>query len=906
MVLPFILILTKSTMDKMNEYGKSSSTSTSTGPTNEELIKAEKLRRRQEKIAQWKLKKEQEEKKNQNPETKTPSPTIEEKNEDNVKLLRQKKIEEWKKRKQLEGKIEKEQVPVKAGIKIKAFISKKNSPVGIKKQSKRPSIFGDDDEGPTRKKVMKFGLLDQEIKSEAEQNTKKIGDDKEEDALDIYLKELEERELQENLFAIPTISKLDEGSDPEGGDDEADVDKDDVNQLISSRMEKLQQREKILATIDHDKISYKPFRKQFYKESSELSNLSPEEVDTIRLLLDGIKVRGVDCPKPIQKWSQLGLPTSIMEVISDKLQYEEPSTIQCQALPAIMSGRDVIGVAKTGSGKTLSFVLPMIRHIQGQLPEDRENDNPNDGTLNGPVGLIMTPTRELSLQIYKEITNFSKKLNLRVSCCYGGSPIQSQIADLKRGVDIVVGTPGRIIDLLAANGGRVTNLSRVTYLVLDEADRMFDMGFEPQVMKVFGQVRPDRQTVLFSATFPRKMELLAKRLLDSPVEVIVGGRSVVAPEITQKVELFEESEEEEFTGKLQRLLAILQKYTADESASKILIFVEKQTSADDLLVKLLKNGFPCLAIHGGKDQMDRKHSIKEFAFGAVNILIATSIAARGLDVKGLNLVINYDSPSHMEDYVHRVGRTGRAGMHGTAITFIFANQERPIADLVKAMRLSQIPDTEIPSRLIEISNKFMEKVKSGKEKFSFGFGGHGLDKLQEVRDSKQNLERKSYGEEGTKKSTPPVAFATMGTGSATGDLGNSIDFPDFEIIEGRAPETAGPDKGKFHARIAVNDLPQSARWILVSRENISKVIESTGTSITNKGQYYPPNTKLPKPTMKNGKEVLPPPKLYLLVEGLTEAAVQNAILLLRQKMVDGLEVAVKEDGKSGPSARYTV
>lgn len=457
----------------------------------------------------------------------------------------------------------------------------------------------------------------------------------------------------------------------------------------------------------------------------------------------------------------------------------------------------------------------------------------------------------------------------------------------------------------------MTNLNRVTYLVLDEADRMFDMGFEPQVLRVFSQVRPDRQTVLFSATFPKKMELIARKLLDNPVEIIVGGRSIVAPEIKQKVELFEEED-----MKLERLFEIIKEFQSVPDSGKLLIFVEKQTSADELLVKLLKYGLPCLAIHGGKDQMDRKHSIKEFSSlnSGVDILIATSIAARGLDVKGLNMVINYDSPNHMEDYVHRAGRTGRAGHTGTAVTFVTTNQERSITDLVKAMRLSKIPDSEIDPKLLEIYDNFMKKVKSGKEKFSFGFGGKGLDKLQEVRESKQEMERVQYGEEGTpsakvnvKSVTNSVSSTTVPErGSAVGaSVAASIQFPDFDIIEGRAPETSGPDKGKYHARIAVNDLPQTARWNIVSRESLSKIIETTSTSITNKGQYYPPGSKLPEPTVKNGKEVAPPPKLYLLVEGLTEASVKEAIAMLRQKMVEGLETAVKEESR-GPVGKYKV
>lgn len=351
-----------------------------------------------------------------------------------------------------------------------------------------------------------------------------------------------------------------------------------------------------------------------------------------------------------------------------------------------MSGRNVIGVAKTGSGKTIAFLLPMFRHIKDQRPLE---------SLEGPVALIMTPTRELAVQIHKECKPFLKALNLRAVCAYGGSPIKDQIADLKRGAEIIVCTPGRMIDLLAANSGRVTNLKRVTYIVLDEADRMFDMGFEPQVMKIISNVRPDRQTVLFSATFPRQMEGLARKILHRPVEIVVGARSVVAPEVTQIVEVRADD------AKFVRLLELLgELYDKDEDA-RTLIFVDRQESADSLLRDLMRRGYPCMSIHGGKDQIDRDSTIDDFKNGVVPVLVATSVAARGLDVKQLKLVVNYDCPNHMEDYVHRVGRTGRAGNTGTAVTFITEDQGRYAVDISKALKLSGQKTPEDVQKLVD-------------------------------------------------------------------------------------------------------------------------------------------------------------------------------------------------------------
>jgi len=495
-------------------------------------------------------------------------------------------------------------------------------------------------------------------------------------------------------------------------------------------------KKKDIPTVDHAKAEYEPFRKKFYTEPSDLAQMSEEDAASLRLELDGIKVRGVDVPKPVQKWSQCGLGVQTLDVV-DKLGYESLTSIQAQAIPAIMSGRDLIGVAKTGSGKTIAFLIPMFRHIKDQRPLEN---------MEGPVGLIMTPTRELATQIHKDCKPFLKALGLRAVCAYGGAPIKDQIADLKRGAEIIVCTPGRMIDLLAANAGRVTNLRRVTYVVLDEADRMFDMGFEPQVMKIMANVRPDRQTVLFSATFPKNMEGLARKTLAKPVEIVVGGKSVVAPEITQIVEVRNEDK------KFVRLLELLGNLYDDEQNedARALIFVDRQEAADTLLRELMRKGYPCMSIHGGKDQVDRDSTIQDFKAGIFPVLVATSVAARGLDVKQLKLVVNYDAPNHLEDYVHRAGRTGRAGNTGTAVTFLTEDQDRYSVDIAKALKQS---GQDVPEDVQKLVDSFLEKVRVGKEKKSTstsGFGGKGLERLDQERDAARMRERKTYktGDEG--------------------------------------------------------------------------------------------------------------------------------------------------------------
>ncbi|KAK9475020.1 P-loop containing nucleoside triphosphate hydrolase protein [Dipodascopsis tothii] len=693
---------------------------------------------------------------------------------------------------------------------------------------------------------------------------------------------------------------IEDDDDPRG--ESVDFDPDDVLAMTKNK-----KRKEI--PVGQARAVYEPFRKEFYVEPPELSGLSEAEVDELRLLLDGIKIRGLSCPKPVQKWSQFGLPAPTMDTIR-KLQYERPTSIQAQAIPAIMAGRDVIGVAKTGSGKTIAFLLPLFRQIKDQRP--LENGE-------GPMALIMTPTRELAVQIHKECKPFMKALDLRAVCAYGGSPIKEQIAELKRGAEVLVGTPGRVIDLLTANSGRVTNLKRVTYVVLDEADRMFDMGFEPQVMKILAGIRPDRQTVLFSATFPKQMEALARKVLTKPVEIVVGARSVVASEITQVVEVRPEE------SKFVRVLELLGELHNRDEDARTLIFVDRQESADQLLKQLMARGYPCLSIHGGKEQVDRDSAIVDFKNGIVPILVATSVAARGLDVKQLKLVINYDAPNHLEDYVHRVGRTGRAGNSGTAVTFLTPTQDRNAVDIAKALRFSKQP---VPDPVQKLAEVFIEKVKAGKERRSTGFGGKGLEKLDQVRDVARRLERKAYGEDDdgeaatldddddvdeivdkvTRGRSPDAKPGPGALAAPPAPARSALDRATFASNQietklktngtkaGAAPDNKGPDTAEFHATLVINDFPQKARWAVTNRTNIAKVLESTGTSITTKGSFYPP-----------GKNPLPggDPKLYILVEGETEVAVSSAMHQLKTYLAEGTVAAAESDG-GRPTGRYTV
>lgn len=465
-------------------------------------------------------------------------------------------------------------------------------------------------------------------------------------------------------------------------------------------------QKKELAKVDHSTVNYLSFRKNFYVEVPEIAKMTNEEVEQYRTELEGIQVKGKGCPKPIKTWAQCGISKKEMDILR-KLNFEKPTPIQCQAIPTIMSGRDIIGIAKTGSGKTIAFILPMFRHILDQSPLD-------DG--DGPISIIMTPTRELCMQIGKDIKKFSKSLNLRAVCVYGGTGISEQIAELKRGAEIIVCTPGRMIDMLAANSGRVTNLRRVTYCVIDEGDRMLDLGFEPQVLRIIENIRPDRQTVMFSATFPRQMESLARRFLKKPIEIQVGGRSIVCKDVEQHVAVLEDD------AKFFKLLELLGHY---QEHGNIIVFVDKQENADTLLKDLMKASYPCMSLHGGIDQFDRDSTILDFKSGRVKLLIATSVAARGLDVKRLILVVNYDCPNHFEDYVHRCGRTGRAGNQGYAWTFLTPDQGRYAGDILKALEMA---NTEVPEELKNLweTYKTAQEAEGKKVHSGGGFSGKGF------------------------------------------------------------------------------------------------------------------------------------------------------------------------------------
>ncbi|KAJ3005978.1 ATP-dependent RNA helicase dbp2 [Thoreauomyces humboldtii] len=416
---------------------------------------------------------------------------------------------------------------------------------------------------------------------------------------------------------------------------------------------------------DREFANLPKFEKNFYLENPAVTARSESAVEAYRKHHQ-IAVIGTSIPKPIEAFSEASFPSYVLKEV-EAVGFKSPTPIQAQGWPMALSGRDVVGVAETGSGKTLAYVLPSIVHINAQ-PLLQPGD--------GPIVLILAPTRELALQIQQECSKFGHSSKIKNTCIYGGVPRAQQMRVLAEGIEICIATPGRLIDMLESGK---TNLRRVTYLVMDEADRMLDMGFEPQIRKIVDQIRPDRQTLMWSATWPKEVQSLARDYLKDYIQVNVGSMELSASHnITQIVEMCQEYD------KTQKLVRLLEEISKDRNA-KTIIFTGTKRVADEITRYLRQDGFAALAIHGDKKQQERDWVMQEFKAGKAPILIATDVAARGLDVKEIKFVINFDFPNNIEDYVHRIGRTGRAGTTGTAHTFFTADNFKHARDLVKIL-----------------------------------------------------------------------------------------------------------------------------------------------------------------------------------------------------------------------------
>jgi len=360
-------------------------------------------------------------------------------------------------------------------------------------------------------------------------------------------------------------------------------------------------------------------------------------------------------------FSQLGLVEPLQRAVREA-GYTRPTPIQVRAIPHLLGGRDLLGCARTGTGKTAAFALPMLQRLAGRRASARS-----------PLALVLVPTRELAAQVALSFQTYGRHLRSSVAAIFGGVGQGPQVNALVRGVDVLVATPGRLLDLMQQGHAR---LDRIEILVLDEADHMLDLGFLPDVRRILSAVPKRRQTLFFSATMPPPIRELAERILDRPLEVQVTPPASTVEEVEQRVHFVERS------GKA----ALLSELLRDRTVERALVFTRTKRGADRVTKRLVQDGIPAQAIHGNKSQGVRERTLRGFRGGSVRVLVATDIAARGIDVDDITHVINFELPHVPETYVHRIGRTARAGASGVAISLCDGEERALLRDIEKLIR----------------------------------------------------------------------------------------------------------------------------------------------------------------------------------------------------------------------------
>jgi ATP-dependent RNA helicase RhlE len=381
------------------------------------------------------------------------------------------------------------------------------------------------------------------------------------------------------------------------------------------------------------------------------------------------------------EFSGFELAPSILRAVADE-GYTNPTPIQIKSIPSLIEGRDLLGVAQTGTGKTAAFALPLLNRL-GKEPGKPDHRRPR--------ALILAPTRELAGQIHDSLRTYGRYLGLRCGVVFGGVSIRPQIKMMSQGVHILVATPGRLLDLM--NQGHVM-LENVEVFILDEADRMLDMGFIPDVKRIVKNLSSRRQTVMFSATMPKTIEGLAGTLLQNPIQVEVAPTSTTAEKVEQRVMFVEKDKKRALIGELMN----------DETIKRVLIFTRTKHGADRVAKHLQSHGIETDAIHGNKAQNARQRALDAFRNGEIRALVATDIAARGIDVDGVTHVINFELPNDPESYVHRIGRTARAGAAGIAISFCDLEERAYLKDIEKTIRQSVPVFEDHPYHSVEIAN----------------------------------------------------------------------------------------------------------------------------------------------------------------------------------------------------------
>ena len=389
-------------------------------------------------------------------------------------------------------------------------------------------------------------------------------------------------------------------------------------------------------------------------------------------------------------FTTMGLMPEILRAVSEA-GYSEPTPIQREAIPVVLDGRDLLAGAQTGTGKTAGFTLPLLQRLS-------TGEQTPAGTKRHVRALVLTPTRELAAQVEESVKTYSKYLPITSTVVFGGVKTNPQISQLRKGVDILVATPGRLLDLFQQ---RAVDFSKVEVLILDEADRMLDMGFIRDIRKIINLLPKKRQNLLFSATFSNQMKGLANTLLTNPASVQVASLQPAAERIVQKMHLIDQKR------KAELLLHIIK----TEEWEQVLVFTRTKHGADKLTKRLKHDGVKAVAIHGNKTQAARTRALEDFKKWKIQILVATDIAARGLDIEQLPHVVNYDLPNVPEDYVHRIGRTGRAGYEGVAVSLVSLDELKLLRDIEKVLKTT-IPQSVVPGFEVDFSMKSDAPAKS--------------------------------------------------------------------------------------------------------------------------------------------------------------------------------------------------
>ena len=378
-------------------------------------------------------------------------------------------------------------------------------------------------------------------------------------------------------------------------------------------------------------------------------------------------------------FADFGLDPRVQKAIGEQ-GYNTPTPIQAQAIPHVLAGKDLMGAAQTGTGKTAAFVLPIIQKL---LPGSSSSASPARHPIRA---LVLTPTRELAVQVADNAANYSRHTDLRSTVVFGGVDMQPQVAQLRSGIEILIATPGRLLDHL---GSKTANLSQVEILVLDEADRMLDMGFLPDLQRIINLIPVQRQTLLFSATFSPEIKKLAQSYLRNPVTVEVARQNAAADTVSQVVHMVSAAD------KQRAITTILEARTRQGLSRQCIIFTNSRLGCAKLSRALERDGIKAGSIHGDKSQGERTLTLDAFKSGAIEALVATDVAARGLDIPAMPCVINHELPYNAEDFIHRIGRTGRAGSTGDAIALVDDGEKRLLDDIEKLMK-RKLPVMPLP------------------------------------------------------------------------------------------------------------------------------------------------------------------------------------------------------------------